>query len=109
MGSAVVSVTDTNFETEVLNASQPVLAYFWANWCGPCRLVSPSVDWAAQTYSDRLKVVKVEVDPNPHTVAKYKVQGIPTLILFQNGEVLAFHEGAIAKPKLTELLEKHLA
>ena len=106
--SSVISIKDTEFETEVLKANQPVLVYFWASWCGPCRLMSPSIDWAAETYSDRLKVVKMEVDPNPATVKQYQVEGVPALRLFQGTEVIASSEGVIAKPKLTSFLDTHL-
>ncbi len=107
--SSAILITDAEFETEVLKAEQPVLVYFWASWCGPCRLVSPSVDWAANTYSDRLKVVKMEVDPNPDTVKKYQIEGVPALLLFKNGEVTQSHEGAIGKQKLEGILENHLS
>ncbi len=106
--SSVISINDSQFETEVLKASTPVLVYFWASWCGPCRLVSPSVDWVANNYSDRLKVVKMEVDPNPATVKDYQVEGIPALRLFSNTQVIASHEGAITKPKLVEFLDANL-
>ena len=106
--SSVISIKDTEFETEVLKANQPVLVYFWASWCGPCRLMSPLIDWAAETYSDRLKVVKMEVDPNPATVKQYQVEGVPALRLFQGTEVLESSEGAIGKPKLSSLLDTHL-
>lgn len=106
--SGVISITDAEFETEVLKSAKPALVYFWAAWCGPCRLVSPSVDWAAATYGDRLKVVKMEVDPNPATVKQYQVEGIPALRLFQGGEEIQSHEGAISKQKLASLLEAHL-
>ena len=106
--SSIISITDKNFETEVLKATQPVLAYFWASWCGPCRLVSPSIEWAATTYGDRLKVVKMEVDPNPATVKEYKVEGVPALRLFKGTEVVESLEGAITKQKLASLLETHL-
>lgn len=106
--SSVISITDTDFETEVLQAQQPVLVYFWAGWCGPCRLVSPSIEWAANNYSDRLKVVKMEVDPNPSTVAKYKVEGVPALRLLKNNQVVVSHEGAIGKQQLTTLLDSNL-
>lgn len=106
--SSVISITDNEFETEVLKAEQPVLVYFWASWCGPCRLVSPSVDWAAKTYGDRLKVVKMEVDPNPVTVKDYRVEGVPALRLFKDGEVAQSHEGAIGKQKLESILEGFL-
>ncbi len=107
--SSVISITDSEFETEVLKAEKPVLVYLWASWCGPCRLVSPSINWAADTYSDRLKVIKMEVDPNPDTVKKYHVEGVPTLLLFRNGEVAQSYEGAISKQKLGDLLEAQLS
>ena len=88
MSSSVSSIKDTEFETEVLKANQPVLVYFWASWCGPCRLMSPLIDWAAATYSDRLKVVKMEIDPNPATVKQYQVEGVPAIRLFQGTDVL---------------------
>ena len=106
--SSVVSINDAQFANEVLQAGQPVLVYFWAAWCGPCRLVSPSIDWVANNYSDRLKVVKLEVDPNPESVKQYKVEGVPALILFKGGEPIESFEGAISKQKLEGLLASHL-
>lgn len=108
MSNSVIVINDENFETEVLKAEQPVLAYFWASWCGPCKLIAPSVDWVATNYSDRLKVVKMEIDPNPNTVKQYKVEGVPALRLFKNAEVVLSHEGAITKKTLTGLLDAHL-
>ena len=106
--STVAEITDTQFDSEVFEAQGFVLAYFWASWCGPCRLVSPSISLMAQNYGDRLKVVKLEVDPNPDSVAKCKVEGVPALRLFQDGNVIAEHEGAIGKQQLVSFLEKHL-
>ena len=108
MSSSVLVISDDQFENQVLKAEQPVLAYFWASWCGPCKLVSPSVEWVASNYSDRLKVVKMEVDPNPITVKQYKVEGVPALRLFKGSDVVATFEGAITKQKLTSLLDEHL-
>ncbi|MEZ2235641.1 thioredoxin [Microcoleus sp.] len=108
MSNSVIVISDEKFETEVLKAEQPVLAYFWAAWCGPCKLVSPSIDWIAENYSDRLKVVKMEIDPNPATVKQYKVEGVPAIMLFKNSELVMSHEGAISKQKLTSLLEANL-
>lgn len=106
--SSVISITDAEFEKEVIQATQPVLVYFWASWCGPCRLVSPSIDWAASNYGDRLKVVKMEVDPNPDTVKQYRVEGVPALRLLKGSEVLESLEGAIGKEKLVNMIETHL-
>ncbi len=102
MSNNVIILQDSEFEAEVLNSDKPVLAYFWATWCGPCKLVSPSVEYIAQTYSDRLKVVKMEIDPNPETVKTYQVEGVPALRLIKDQEVVMSHEGAITKAKLEE-------
>jgi len=106
--SSIIFIEDTEFENEVLKAQQLVLVYFWAPWCGPCKLVSPSVESIADTYSDRLKVIKMEVDPNPESRAICKVEGVPALRLFNNGELIESLEGAIGKPKLQAMLEAHL-
>lgn len=106
--STVHVIQDAEFEAEVLTAEQPVLVYFWAAWCGPCRLMVPIVEGLAGSYSDRLKIVKMEVDPNPKAVAKYKVEGVPAFRLFKSGEVIATSEGAIPKQKVEEMLAPHL-
>ncbi len=106
--SQVIEINDSLFESEVLNSEKPVLVYFWASWCGPCRLVSPSMNAIAQTFSDRLKVVKLEIDPNPKSVAEYKVEGVPALRLIKDQEVILNHEGAITKQKIIEMLENCL-
>lgn len=108
MSKGVTIITDAEFETEVLKAEQPVLVYFWASWCGPCQLMSPLINLAATTYGDRLKVVKVEVDPNPITVKHYQVEGVPALRLIQGEKLLASTEGVIGKDKLLSLLDTHL-
>ncbi|MBD2771229.1 thioredoxin family protein [Iningainema tapete] len=108
MNKGVISITDAEFETEVLQSELPVLVYFWATWCGPCQLMSPLINQAATTYSDRLKVVKMEVDPNPVTVKDYQVEGVPALRLIQKAHVLASTEGVIGKEKILEILETHL-
>jgi thioredoxin 1 len=107
--SSVIVITDSEFESQVLKAEQPVLVYFWASWCGPCRLVAPAVASVADQYSDRLKVIKMEIDPNPETVKQYRVEGVPALLLFKNGEVLQSHEGAMTKQKLEAMIDAHLS
>lgn len=109
MSSSVVVISDPQFNSEVLSASQPVLVYFWASWCGPCRLMSPAVEAVANEYSDRLKVVKMEVDPNPEAVAQCQVEGVPALRLFQDGKVIESIEGAMNKQKLESFLNSCLA
>jgi thioredoxin 1 len=109
MSSSVVVISDSQFNSEVLDASQPVLVYFWAPWCGPCRLMSPAVEAVASQYGDQLKVVKMEVDPNPEAVAKYQVEGVPALRLFQQGEVIEATEGAMNKQKLESFLSNYLS
>lgn len=106
--SSVVIISDAEFETEVLKAAEPVLVYFWAAWCGPCRLTAPIVERLAASYGDRLKVVKMEVDPNPESVARYKIEGVPAFRLIQAGELLESSEGAINQQKLENLLAPHL-
>ena len=103
--SSVTVINDAQFESEVLQADLPVLVYLWAAWCGPCRLVSPSIDWIATNYRDRVKVVKMEIDPNPETVKAYKVEGVPAIRLFKGDEMIHSLEGAITKDKLAAILD----
>ncbi|MFM2428889.1 MAG: hypothetical protein RLZZ511_102 [Cyanobacteriota bacterium] len=107
--STLSVISDSQFDSEVLAADQPVMVYFWAAWCGPCRLMSPLVEKVSATYGDRLKVVKMEVDPNPQSVATCKVEGVPALRFFKAGEVTTISEGAISAQKLEELVTQHLA
>eukprot|EP00873_Tetraselmis_striata_P033596 jgi/Tetstr1/453860/TSEL_040782.t1 len=102
---AVIEVNEDTFEDEVLKSEQLVLVDYWATWCGPCKLISPIMDWADKEYPD-LKVVKIETDPNPNLVEKYKVYGLPTLMMFKDGELVedSHHEGAISKKTLAEYL-----
>ena len=104
----VHSLSDANFQAEVMEYSGLVLVDVWATWCGPCRLMAPLMDWAASTYGDVLKVGKLEADPNPTSRDALQVQGLPALVLFRNGQELARHEGAMAQPQLKAFLDAHL-
>jgi thioredoxin 1 len=108
MSKGVTTITDAEFETEVLTADLPVLVYFWASWCGPCQLMSPVINSAATAYSDRLKIVKMEIDPNPLTVKQYQVEGVPALRLIKGNQLLESIEGVINKVKLLSILDQHL-
>ncbi|GIL60522.1 hypothetical protein Vafri_15070 [Volvox africanus] len=105
----VTNVTETIFDEQVLKADTPVLVDFWAAWCGPCKLVAPLMDWVEKEYNGKLKVVKIEHDSNPQLIAKYKVYGLPTLIVFNNGEEVpgSKREGAITKGLLEQYLSKY--
>ncbi len=107
MGNAV-AVTTQSFETEVLQSKEPVLVDFWAAWCGPCRIIAPTVEELATEYNGRLKVVKVDVDENPDVSMRYGVQSIPTLLVFKNGEVVEKLVGAYPKPAIVGKLKNHL-
>lgn len=104
----VAHLTDANFDTEVLQATSPVLVDVWAQWCGPCRLMAPLMDWAAAEYAGRLLVGKLEADPNPQSRDHLKVQGLPTLVILKGGQEVARHEGALAQPQLKAFLDAHL-
>lgn len=106
---AVKEVNDQNFADEVLNASSPVLVDFWAPWCGPCRLVSPVVDEIAKEYDGKLKVVKVNTDDNPETATNYHISGIPSLLLFKEGQVADQIVGAVPKAKLSNMVSQHVS
>jgi thioredoxin 1 len=101
-------VTDASFETDVLKSSQPVIVDFWAEWCGPCKQIAPALEEISKEMGDRVTVAKVNIDDNPQTPQKYGVRGIPTLILFKNGQVAATKIGALPKSKLVEWVESVL-
>lgn len=108
VNASVLTLTDDNFNSQVLEQDAAVLVDIWANWCGPCRLMAPLMEWAATEYANLLVVGKLEADPNPATRDACKVQGLPTLILYKAGQEVARHEGAMAKPQLKAFLDAHL-
>jgi thioredoxin 1 len=107
--SDMLQVNQTNFQSEVLQASGPVLVDFWAPWCGPCRMVAPVVDKIAQAYAGRLKVVKLNTDDSPSLAGQYEVSGIPALILFKSGAPVDRIVGYVPEKQLATMVEKHLA
>ena len=98
-------VTDSSFEMDVIKANKPVLVDFWAEWCGPCIQIAPALEELASEYGEKLTVAKVNIDENPETPTRYGVRGIPTLILFKNGEIAATKVGAASKRKLAEWID----
>ena len=98
-------VTDSSFETEVIKSNKPVFVDFWAEWCGPCIQIAPALEELASEYGEKLTVAKVNIDENPETPTRYGVRGIPTLILFKNGEIAATKVGAASKSKLAEWID----
>ena len=107
MGNAV-AVTDQSFQTEVLNSQTPVLVDFWAEWCGPCRAIAPMVEELAVEYQGKLKVVKVDVDESTDIAARYRIQSIPTLMVFKGGQEVERVIGQVPKPMLLGRITKHL-
>jgi len=104
----IVHTSDGGFETDVLQSDKPALVDFWAEWCGPCKMIAPLLDEAATEYADRMSVVKLNVDENPNIAQKFGIRSIPTLILFKDGAVHAQKLGAMSKSQLTEFLDTNL-
>jgi len=104
----IVHLSDDSFETEVLKSSQPVLVDYWAEWCGPCKMIAPALDQIASEYAGKVKVAKLNIDDNPKTPPRYGIRGIPTLMLFKEGEVEATKVGAVSKSQLTAFIDSNL-
>lgn len=108
MSNSIKHVTDSSFENDVLNADLPVLVDYWAPWCGPCKMIAPLLDEAAETYQGRVIIAKVNVDDNPEASAKFGVRGIPTLMLFKDGKVTETKVGVLSKSQLSAFLDNAL-
>jgi thioredoxin 1 len=111
MSDNISAVSDSSFQSEVIEASknQPVMVDFWADWCGPCRVLSPTVDAIAREHSGKLKVVKMNVDENMSTPGKFNIRGIPTLLIFKGGQVAEQIVGAVPKDQIEKVLTRHLS
>jgi thioredoxin 1 len=108
MSNAIAKVTDATFETEVLGASLPVLVDYWAEWCGPCKMIAPMLEETAASYSGRLSLAKVNVDENPKAPSQYHIRSIPTLMIFKGGQPVATKVGALSKSQLAAFIEANL-
>jgi thioredoxin 1 len=108
-GALIQHVTDATFETDVLQSAQPILVDYWAEWCGPCKMIAPILDEVSTSYEGRLKIAKMNVDENRDIPAKFGIRGIPTLMLFKDGQLAATKVGALSKAQLTAFIDGHLA
>jgi len=108
MSEHIHYVSDATFDAEVLQAPLPVLVDYWAEWCGPCRMIAPVLDEIAKEYAGRLTIAKLNVDENQQTPAKFGIRGIPTLMLFKNGDIAATKVGALSKSQLTAFIDSHI-
>lgn len=106
--SNLIEVNDANFETEVLKSPQPVLVDFWAPWCGPCKMITPVLEELSKEYGGKLKIVKLNVDDNHETAATYGIRSIPSLMLFNEGQMVTSKVGALSKSQLSAFLDSHL-
>ncbi|MCG8315668.1 MAG: thioredoxin TrxA [Pseudomonadales bacterium] len=106
--SEIVNVTDSSFDNEVLQSDNPVLVDYWAEWCGPCKMIAPILDEIAGEYEGKLKIAKLNIDENGETPPKYGIRGIPTLMLFKNGNVEATKVGALSKSQLTAFIDSNI-
>jgi len=107
-GQNILTFTDASFDQEVLRSEVPVLVDFWAEWCGPCRMMAPTIDVVANDYAGKIKVGKVDVDANGDTAQRYNIRGIPTLLLFKGGRVVEQRVGAVGKSEVQKMLDQHV-
>lgn len=105
MSEQILNVTDDTFESQVLQSGRPVLVDYWAEWCGPCKMIAPLLDEIAADYKDTLTIAKLNVDENPVTPPKYQIRGIPTLMIFKDGDVAGMKVGALSKSQLTAFID----
>lgn len=108
MSANIIHVSDDSFEQEVLQSDKPVLIDYWAEWCGPCKMIAPVLAELADEYADKVQIAKLNIDDNPATPPKYGIRGIPTLMLFKNGEVEATKVGAVSKAQLAAFLDENI-
>jgi len=108
VSDSIVFLTDESFQNEVIESAEPVLVDYWAEWCGPCKMIAPILTEIASEYQGRIKVAKLNIDENPQTPPKYGIRGIPTLMLFKNGNVEATKVGALSKSQLTAFIDTNL-
>ena len=108
MSDKIVHVTDASFENDVLKSTQPVLVDFWAEWCGPCKMIAPVLNELADEYSDKIRICKMDVDANNDTPAKFGIRGIPTLIIFKGGNAVAQKVGALSKSQLVQFVDANI-
>ena len=109
MSQNIVHVSDASFDQEVLKSDVPVLIDYWAEWCGPCKMIAPIIEEIADEYGERIKIAKFNIDENPETPPKYGIRGIPTLMLFKGGQVEATKVGAVSKSQLSEFIDSNIA